>query len=155
MFPLIPVLFGAGFLILLDQACRNAPQQRQNDDEYGAVPPPPAAAASGASVLQSAALASPGSWTQRNVLQAGAQSAWQRRLSGKATNADYAVLAAARPGIASGVSGPISGAWSGSPWQYGPGTPPGPRGDEDIDDLDEGDGLDQIGDAVLKEMGLS
>ena len=110
--------------------------------------------ASGSSVLKSAALAAPGSWTRRNVLQAGAQSAYARRLAGTATEADFAVLRAARPGIASGLSGPISGAWSGSPWQPGPGVGPGPRSGL-FSEFIEDDSLDQIGDAVAEEFGAS
>jgi hypothetical protein len=104
-------------------------------DEFGELPPP--AVPTSTSVLQSAALAQPGSWTQRNVLQAGAQTAWQRRLAGTADEADWAVLRAARPGIASSRSGPISAGWSRSPW-----TPEDEEGSVDI------------GDAVLEEMGL-
>ena len=161
MFPLIPIVIGLGVLYLLDQSQQTTPCRPPEPppgpsgcqpDLYGVLPPPPAAAASGASVLKSAALASPGSWTQRNVLQAGAQSAYARRLAGTATNADFAVLGAARPGIASGQSGPISAAWSGSPWQYGPGIPPGPRGDTE-DGLDD-DAIDDIADAVVREMGI-
>jgi hypothetical protein len=120
MLPLLPII-GLGTLIsaLFSDKCHQ-PQTITPDEDlegFGAVPPPPAAMASGASVLRSAGLASPGSWTRRNVLAAGAQSAYARRLSGTATEADFAVLRAARPGIASGVSGPISGAWTGNPWQ--------------------------------------
>lgn len=104
-------------------------------DAYGELPPP--ATPTSASVLQSAALAPAGSWTQRNVLQAGAQSAWQRRLAGTADEADWAVLRAARPGIASSRSGPISPGWSRSPWQFGP-----KAGGQDLGDL------------VAEEMGL-
>jgi hypothetical protein len=112
------------------------------EEAFGAVPPP-AAAAPAASVLKSAALAGPGSWTRRNVLAEGAQSSWQRRLAGTATNADFAVLRAARPGIASSLSGPISPGWSGSPW---PGEP----------EMDEGGSvLDSIGDAVADLFGAT
>jgi len=150
MFPiLLPLALGLGFLYILNQE-KAAPEQYGND-HFGVLPPPPASMASGANVLKSAALAAPGSWTRRNVLQAGAASAYQRRIAGTATEADFAVLGAARSGIASGQSGPISGAWSGSPWQPGPGVGPGPRGDE-FDE--ESDIADSIGDAVLADMGL-
>lgn len=161
MLPLVAAAFGALCVLEADRNSRR-PQRFGRAPEphwrpvYGAVPPPPAAAASGQSVLQSAALAAPGSWTRRNVLQQGAQSAYARRLAGTATEADFAVLGAARPGIASGVSGPISGAWSGNPWQPGPGVPPGPRSglfSATADEFDE-DTADAIGDAVLEEMGL-
>lgn len=106
-------------------------------EEFGVFPGPP----SGAQTLQSAALAQPGSWTQRNVLQAGARDAWSRRISGSATEADYAVLRAARPGIASSESGYIGPAWSKSPW-------PGTGGMSTAGDDDA------LENAVLKEMGL-
>lgn len=114
----------------------------QDEELYGAAPPSSTPSAS--SVLKSAALASPGSWTRRNVLQAGAADAYSRRLSGTATEADFAVLRAARPGIASGQSGPISGAWSGSPWQ--PGGTGGTGVSEGV--------LDDISDSVIEELGL-
>ena len=92
---------------------------------YGQAPPPMAQAPA-AQVLQMAGRAQPGSWTRRNVLQQGARSSWERRVAGTATEADFAVLRAARPGIASGRSGYISPAWTGAPWQPGPSVPPGP-----------------------------
>lgn len=95
--------------------------------------------ATGVQTLSSAALAQPGSWTRRNVLASGAKDAWSRRVAGTETEADYAVLRAARPGIASSASGPISPAWSRSPW---PGEP------------EEGIDSDGIADAVLADMGL-
>ena len=120
MLPLLPILGLGTLAAALFSDKRYQPQAvipDENPEGFGAVPPPPAAMASGSSVLRSAGLASPGSWTRRNVLAAGAQSAHARRLAGTATEADFAVLRAARPGIASGVSGPISGSWTGSPWQ--------------------------------------
>ena len=152
MCPFLPIALGIGFLYLLDQETPSEQPQRpaRGPTGYGAVPPAPAAMASGSSVLKSAALAPSGSWTRRNVLQQGAASAYQRRLAGTATNADFAVLGAARPGIASGQSGPISGAWSGSPWQPA-GASPGPGGTE-FDE--ESDIADSIGDAVLADMGF-
>lgn len=146
MVPVLPVVLGITVLALLYQSSKepqrstygNAPP-RPGNEGYGAVPPAPAAAAPASSVLKSAALAAPGSWTRRNVLQAGAQSAYQRRLAGTATEADFAVLRAARPGITSGQSGPISPAWSGSPWQPEPA-------------IAEEASAEDIGDAVVKDM---
>lgn len=147
---LVPLIGSILTAIAADNRSSNQPKH----DSFGAVPPPPASMAPGASVLKSAALAAPGSWTRRNALQAGAQSAYARRLAGTATEADFAVLRAARPGIASGQSGPISAAWSGSPWQPGPGVGPGPRGGLFKEFLED-DNLDQIGDAVAEEFGAS
>lgn len=138
---LVPILGSIVTAILTERA-----PDEENNEGFGAVPPPPASMASGASVLQSAALATPGSWTQRNVLQAGAQSAYARRLAGTASEADFAVLRAARPGIASSQSGPISPGWSKSPWQ-----PEGGLFKEYLND----EGLDNIADAVAEEFGVS
>lgn len=107
-----------------------------DEEEFGVFPGPP----SGADVLRSAGLAQPGSWTERNVLAAGAKDAWSRRVAGNETEADYAVLRAARPGIASSASGPISPAWTKAPW-------PGSGGSSS-------DPEDDISSAVLKDMGL-
>jgi hypothetical protein len=158
MFPLVPILAGIALIYLIDQS--QQPQRTRYGNakcerpRFGAVPPPPAAAASGASVLKSAGLAPAGSWTRRNVLQAGAQSAYARRLAGTATEADFAVLRAARPGIASGQSGYISPAWTGAPWQPA-GVPPGPRGGIFSEHLTEDSELaEDIGDAVAEDMDL-
>jgi hypothetical protein len=106
-------------------------------EEYGVFPGQP----TGADVLRSAGLAQPGSWTERNVLASGAKNSWERRVAGTETEADYAVLRAARPGIASSASGYISPAWTKAPW-------PGSGGSSsDTDD-------DEISNAVLREMGL-
>lgn len=102
-------------------------------ENYGAFPGPP----TGSDVLRSAGLAQPGSWTRRNTLAAGALKSWERRVNGTETEADYAVLKAARPGIASSASGHISPAWTKSPWP----------GEDDMSD-------DEISDAVLRDMGL-
>lgn len=109
----------------------------EDEEEFGVFPGPP----TGADVLRSAGLAQPGSWTERNVLAAGAKDAWSRRVAGNETEADYAVLRAARPGIASSASGPISPAWTKAPW---PGS-----GGESTETED-----DDISSAVLKDMGL-
>ena len=122
-----------------------------DDETYGGVPHigiGTGGGISGRATLKAAGLAPGGSWTRRNVLQAGAQSAWARRITGDATEADFAVLAAARPGIASGYSPPISGSWTGSPWRPGAGTVPGPG--IDPDELGE-----SISDQVLKDMGIA
>lgn len=144
---LVPIIGSVLTAIASDTRSNSEPKK----DSFGAVPPPPASMAPGASVLKSTALAAPGSWTRRNMLQAGTQSAYAHRLAGTATEADFAVLRAARPGIASGLSGPISPAWSGSPWQPGPGVGPGPRGGLFIQYLED-DSLDEIGDIVSEEF---
>lgn len=113
--------------------CGDRLHEVQPREGYGSVPGP----VTGEGALRSAALATPGSWTQRNVLQSAAQGSWQRRISGNATEADFAVLRAARPGISSSRSGPIPAAWSHSPW-IGEGN-------------DDGEALS---DAVVDEMGL-
>lgn len=111
-------------------------------ESFGAFPGPP----TGSQILQSAGLAQPGSWTERNVLQAGARDAWSRRVSGNASEADYAILRAARPGITSSASGPISPAWTKAPW-------PGSAGmsTAESESFTEGQSIE---DAVLAEMGL-
>lgn len=88
------------------------------EESFGVFPGPP----TGAQVLRSAGLAQPGSWTERNVLQAGARDAWSRRIAGNASEADFAVLRAARPGIASSSSGYISPAWTRGRWPGDGGT---------------------------------
>lgn len=147
---LLPVM--GTFLAALFSDMSGKASNTEGYEGYGVLPPPPAAMASGASVLQSAALAAPGSWTRRNVLQSGAQSAYARRLAGTATEADFAVLRAARPGIASGQSGYISPAWSGSPWQPGPGVGPGPRGGLFSEYLDVEGASEDIGETIADEM---
>lgn len=107
---------------------------------FGGVPVP-GVPASAATVLRAAGGAQPGSWTQRNVLQAGAADSMARRMAGNATEADFAVLGAARSGIASGASGPVSAAWSGAPWRPDAAYP-------DSKPLD----VDAIGDAVAAAM---
>ena len=141
---LLPILASIG---LIAAAFASRSEQRQESEDqtwFGAVPPPPMASAPAASVLRSAALASPGSWTQRNTLAQGAQSSWQRRIAGNASNADFAVLRAARPGIASSRSGPIGAGWSGSPW---PGEP------EVGTEFDDESMFDDIADAIAEEFG--
>ena len=142
---LIPV---GGAIIAAIAAELNRPDQKTTEG-YGAVPPAPASMAPSANVLRSASLATPGSWTQRNILQAGAQSAYARRLSGNATEADFAVLRAARPGIASSRSGPISSAWSGSPWNTG--AIQGPSGGLFSEFLED-DAIDNIGEEVADQF---
>lgn len=109
--------------------------EEEDDETFGVFPGPP----TGAQVLQSAGLAQPGSWTQRNVLQAGARDSWSRRVAGNATEADFAVLRAARPGIASSASGYISPAWTKARW-------PGDGGSSSAGP--------SIEDAVADEMGF-
>ncbi len=106
------------------------------EEEFGSLPSGPP---SGAQVLRSAGLAQPGSWTERNVLQAGARDSWSRRVAGNASEADFAVLRAARPGIASSASGYINPAWTKARW-------PGDGGESSADGALE--------DVVLEEMGL-
>ena len=137
MILLLPI-FSLGFAILLQEQ----DQEPQKLEGFGALPP--SATPSATSVLKSAGLAG-GGWTGRNVLQAGAADSYSRRLAGTATEADFAVIRAARPGIASGQAGHISSVWTGSPW---PGAS-GPGSEIDIDAFS-----DDIGDQVLSEMGL-
>jgi len=111
-------------------------EDKMFSETYGVFPGP----STSTNVLRSAGLAQPGSWTERNVLAAGAKDAWSRRVAGNESEADYAVLRAARPGIASSRSGPISAAWTRAPW---PGN--GGAGSDELTDAS---------DAVLAEMGL-
>ncbi len=130
------ILSTLGFALILDQ------QAQPPAEQFGALPPPATPPAT--SVLKSAGLAG-GGWTGRNILQAGAADSYARRLAGTATEADFAVIRAARPGIASGQAGYISPAWTGAPW-------PGPGGDGGGIDIDSFS--DDIGDQVLQDMGL-
>lgn len=117
---MLPLVIFGGLLMALaegetEPVAPTPPPRRNRPPRYGSIPTP-GATPSASSTLRSAALAPAGSWTRRNTLQAGAAASMQRRLSGTASEADFAVLRAARPGIASSRSGPISGAWSGAPW---------------------------------------
>lgn len=137
MICLIPLL-SLGLAILAQEQQKDPPVF----EGYGALPPP--ATPSATSVLQSAGLAG-GGWTGRNILAAGSADSYARRLAGTASEADFAVIRAARPGIASGQAGYISPAWTGAPWP-GPG---GGGGGLDVESFS-----DDIGDQVLADMGL-
>lgn len=137
------IAFGAALFAMASETEEAPPRRRR--DQFGGAPPMPMAQAPAAGVLRSAALSAPGSWTRRGVLQRGAASSMQRRMAGTASEADFAVLRAARPGIASRRSGPISRSWGGSPWQGG--SEGGVRQAEGVLDLES------IGDQVASSLG--